>query len=165
MVNCVRCGVELTEKNQSQYYRKVGIKRCSKCEWKRQKEAHSKNPEHYAALNRAKVARWRLRHPEHDKEYYKNHKDEYSDRARKLLWKYKTDAFQQFGGKCRNCGNSDFRVLQINHKNGGGSKEGKFGIRMYMAIVKGTRNIKDIELLCANCNNVYEYERGIRKTP
>lgn len=34
------------------------------------------------------------------------------------------------------------------------------GSTLYTAIVKGRRSIADLDLRCANCNWIYEYERG-----
>ena len=64
------------------------------------------------------------------------------------------------------CGLSDYRVLQINHKNGGGSREyralrGRIDI-LIDTILSGIRSSDDLELRCANCNVLFEYERGVR---
>lgn len=67
--------------------------------------------------------------------------------------------------KCAKCGIADRKVLQINHKNGGGKKDirsYKNEYAFYRAILDGIRPIGDLELLCANCNIIYEYERGYR---
>jgi hypothetical protein len=61
-------------------------------------------------------------------------------------------AIEILGGKCVRCGFSDPRALQIDHVNGGGTKEIRviqnFGI--YRKILDG--NTSDYQLLCANCN-------------
>jgi len=84
-------------------------------------------------------------------------------------WKRRLKVLQILGGKCVRCGNADLRVLQINHIAGGGIKEyralnGHLG-KFYMAIVSGERRRDDLNLLCANCNVLYEYERGNRRLP
>ena len=66
------------------------------------------------------------------------------------------------GKKCERCGNEDPRVLQINHINGGGGHEIKArggSMYFYSAILDGSRAIGDLNVLCANCNIVHEYER------
>lgn len=71
-------------------------------------------------------------------------------------------AFEYLGNKCQVCDVNDWRMLQINHINGNGRKEvtGSQKHRLYRDIVAGKR--KDINLLCANHNALYEYERGKR---
>jgi hypothetical protein len=71
-------------------------------------------------------------------------------------------AISILGGKCMNCGETDLRVLQVNHLNGGGSKENsKRGARAVWAdVIKGNR--EDVDVRCANCNILYDYERGIK---
>jgi hypothetical protein len=57
--------------------------------------------------------------------------------------------------KCRKCGCSDLRVLEINHKNGNGNLEFKgyrSGYSFYNKILTGERLIVDLEVLCKVCN-------------
>lgn len=57
---------------------------------------------------------------------------------------------------CANCGCGDLRVLEVNHRNGGGRKEYKtllgLGYNMHYAIVKRNRLVDDLEVLCKVCN-------------
>ena len=70
---------------------------------------------------------------------------------------------QKLGGKCARCGETDWRVLQINHINGGGTKErARIGKKIYTDILKGKRE-GEYNMLCANCNILYEYNRGRRR--
>ncbi|HEX5508951.1 MAG TPA: hypothetical protein VFX37_10650, partial [Pseudolabrys sp.] len=60
---------------------------------------------------------------------------------------------------CVRCGCNNPKLLEINHKNGGGGKElkelkGKF----YRRIAKMERPIDDLELLCRPCNAVHALE-------
>lgn len=68
---------------------------------------------------------------------------------------------EYFGNVCNKCGNNDVRVLQINHINGQSQfykeNSGDYLIRWE------DKNFKDIEVLCSNCNILYEYERGNKK--
>lgn len=73
----------------------------------------------------------------------------------------KRKVVELLGGKCKGCGNTDIRVLQINHLNGGGRKE-VAGPLFYARILSGERAIDDLDLRCANCNIIYEYEVGRR---
>lgn len=69
------------------------------------------------------------------------------------------EALETMGGKCVECGFNDWRALQIDHVNGGGSQEfKKIGHRAaYKKAVKGDPNY---QLLCANCNWIKRYENN-----
>lgn len=76
--------------------------------------------------------------------------------------KIKVEAFSKFGSKCKKCGFEDLRALQLDHINGGGAKERRstklVGHRLYKAIVFGKRKIDDLQILCANCNQIKKME-------
>ncbi len=69
------------------------------------------------------------------------------------------------GNKYNKCGVSDERVLQVNHINGRDRDAGVWDCYsthdLYRDIVNGKRKY-DLNLLCANCNIIHEYERGNR---
>lgn len=70
------------------------------------------------------------------------------------------------GGECSECGNGDYRVLQLNHLNGQGREDARsYGTNydLYKAILKRKRTTEDLNLLCGNCNILYEYKTGRRK--
>lgn len=69
----------------------------------------------------------------------------------------KVRAFLVLGGKCRMCGSTDFRVLSLNHINGDGHREVKATERLYTQIKNSERD--DLELLCYNCQILYEWKR------
>ena len=60
------------------------------------------------------------------------------------------------GNKCRHCGFADMRALQIDHVNGGGSKQhGKLGRTSFYYLVRNELRegqFDNFQLLCANCN-------------
>ena len=62
------------------------------------------------------------------------------------------------GGKCAKCGFSDWRALQIDHINGGGSRERRHigAPRIFSKILRG--ETEGYQLLCANCNWIKRYE-------
>jgi hypothetical protein len=158
---CIKCGVLLAEGNWLPSFKKRGIGKCNKCHQALCDDWESRHLGH--ATKRS--ARWRERNPDHGKEYYAKHIEEAAERNRNRLWKYKQQAIAFLGGKCVVCGITDMRILQINHVNGGGSKENMFGEAMYKAIIQGTRIIEDLDVRCANHNLLYEYESGRRRTP
>lgn len=87
-----------------------------------------------------------------------------NQRRRNYLLRLKV--IKYLGGKCVGCGETDWRVLQTNHINGGGRKESykKGCVGIWKEIVNGERE-GDFDLRCANCNVRYEYEKGRRNDP
>lgn len=88
-------------------------------------------------------------------------------RKREIRRKLHQDVVAFFGGKCSNpgCNVTDWRILDVNHLNGGGREDIKKYGGYYVfcrAILDGRRPTDDLNLLCKNCNWLYDYERGIR---
>lgn len=68
-------------------------------------------------------------------------------------------------GECRRCKINDIRLLTINHINGKdevAKVKDRYGNSFYLDILLGRRTTDDLEVLCFNCNILYEYERGAR---
>jgi 5-methylcytosine-specific restriction endonuclease McrA len=63
------------------------------------------------------------------------------------------------GGECVRCGFDDWRALQIDHVNSGGTAEhqalGNGTTRFYAKVLA---NPDDYQLLCANCNTIKKWE-------
>lgn len=111
-------------------------KRQSKTEYKRKWRAMRKT----LGLPLANVEKMRIDHKNHHK-------------------RFRTRILEFFGTRCSVCGFDDFRALQVDHVNGGGSKEWKgksYGKRL--AMIKA--NPQNYQLLCANHNWIKKYERG-----
>lgn len=63
---------------------------------------------------------------------------------------------ETLGGCCKKCGIDDFRVLQINHINGyNGVYRAWDYTRRFVE-----KDFDGIEITCANCNILYEFEKG-----
>lgn len=92
------------------------------------------------------------RKKESDADRHRNRQSGYAYRTR-----LRGEVVQILGGKCSRCPVADFRCLQIDHVNGGGTKERqKIGpLAIYRKIIKGATNY---QLLCANCNWIKRYE-------
>lgn len=110
---------------------------------------------------------WRKNNKEkynhYQREYYMKNKNKFKDATMTYYQKLRKQVLDILGGKCKACGADDWRILQINHLNGGGSKElNQSPYRMYRAIVNSERNTDDLDCRCANCNILYEYETGRR---
>lgn len=55
--------------------------------------------------------------------------------------------------KCVNCGCDDYRIIEINHINGGGTKEkNRTNRQFFRDILNNHRTIDDLNLLCRVCN-------------
>lgn len=65
-------------------------------------------------------------------------------------------AIHALGGKCRRCGFSDTRALQIDHVNRNKRKESSYAAAR--KVLSG--NTTDYQLLCANCNWIKRAENG-----
>ena len=118
-----------------------------------------------------RVRIWRSKNPskhqEYCRQYYLDHKVERKEynKSREGIrqerrWKIKLQMIERLGGRCVRCGETDPRVLEINHINGGGGKERH--LAKAVLIVQGKRKTEDLDLRCANCNLIYEFEQGRR---
>ena len=87
------------------------------------------------------------------------------EHAKRSHWKLRKDIINLLGGKCIICGTTDLRLLNLNHKNGGGTTDRGHRINVYRELRKGIRDKDDYDVRCFNCNILYDYERGIRKVP
>ena len=136
-----------------------------------------KDPEKKAEYDRA----YRLRHKEEIAE--RKHLQYQKDREKWLnvakLWRknnplysrdrsrrIRTTVITYLGNRCVKCGNSDIRVLCIDHVNGGGCQERKaltyHGFLWKLKKAIDARNetiLSQYQLLCANCNAIKKFER------
>jgi hypothetical protein len=87
--------------------------------------------------------------------------------AQRHRWGQKQRVVDMLGGACVRCGMTDIRVLQFNHINGGGTRERE--VLTYFAFLRaaiaGNYDLNKIDLRCANCNVIFEYEQGRRRLP
>lgn len=92
-----------------------------------------------------------------DKEYVRN----LNRNARRRL---RDKTIDILGGKCVRCGFSDKRALQIDHINGGGSKERKertYKKQFHQVVIDSfIANEGKYQLLCANCNWIKRFEKN-----
>lgn len=77
-------------------------------------------------------------------------------------------ALQRVSGKkiprCVICGEKDARLLTFNHKKGGGyGKNANSGF--YSKVMNGKIPIKYLNVMCYNCNRLFEYIRGRLSVP
>jgi hypothetical protein len=84
---------------------------------------------------------------------------------RKADEKLRNQVLDLYGRKCNHCSyDSDARILQLDHVNGGGTIErkrlGHRGIRR-----KALKNPELYQLLCPNCNWIKKFDRGEKAQP
>lgn len=98
----------------------------------------------------------------------KEHKAERAKKQREIRKKVIFNIISNGNPVCNNCGCNDIRLLEINHKNGGGGKEMQKGKRtnaFRSDIYSGRRKTDDLELLCRVCNAKYYLEMKYGKIP
>ena len=101
----------------------------------------------------------RKRKAEYAKKWQQANKDKMKDNAKRTRRRLRLRVLEHLGGKCIRCGITDTRVLQIDHVNGGGSKERiVFTHRdeFHRKVLKDDANC--YQLLCANCNWIKRHE-------
>ncbi len=83
----------------------------------------------------------------------------YAIRRKRYYDKLRAQALAALGNACVRCGFDDWRALQIDHINGGGSQEKKqiHVESLYRRVIAGTPGY---QCLCANCNWIKRYENG-----
>ena len=100
---------------------------------------------------------------EYQKKYYKSHYfkgsklyKQLGEAHKKYHLSLRKKAIDVLGGPiCANCGCAVYRILEINHRDGGGNKEKrifKHRADFYRSIIKGKVNIVNYNILCRVCN-------------
>jgi len=111
------------------------------------------------------------KHPERMlalKKYNKEHRKERQKIANGRVKRVVFNILSNNNPKCENCGCNDTRLLEINHKNGGGGKELQGGKRTNVFmwdIYMGRRETSDLNLLCRVCNALHYLKIKFGKIP
>jgi hypothetical protein len=133
------------------------------------------NPERYKATHHAwylrnrerilqKTKRYSQEHPEQRRatrrRWRKNHPDRSAAQVRRKRARVRDIALRRIAGgvpRCAGCGCTDVRLLEVNHKNGGGRTEHrKLGAGVLVRLVaRGKRAIDDLDLRCKVCNALH----------
>lgn len=90
---------------------------------------------------------WRNMNKAHSREYHRQWSEEQREAIITIL-----------GGRCRKCGFTDRRALQVDHVDGGGNKERKDTKRATPTLARIIRYRSKYQLLCANCNWIKRHE-------
>lgn len=118
-----------------------------------------------STVSRCAVPGARERNMKAIQKYREAHPGLHNDNQLKYNLEVRTNVITLLGSKCSNCGETDVRILEVNHIDGGG-REDRRGYKnyqaFYAAILSKKKNVGNLDLLCANCNVLYEYQRGKR---
>lgn len=155
---CRRCGAKLIRgfvKDGGSWppsRQKVDDRLCNFCEKKRQADWKARNLEWVRRRGREKAMVRRKKDPERWKASARARTKRIHLRALGLVSRGRL--------MCCRCGCDDVSILQINHINGGGSRECRTGTpSFYGRILSGRRTISDLNILCAVCNWLDHVER------
>ena len=112
--------------------------------------------------NRKRAREWYKKHKDKADAWYHRHKKRMRELARLRWKKLRIRVINFLGGKCSGCGIADERVLQVDHKRGGGTKHrksmgGSAQFKIYKLVLKDIEH-KKFQLLCANCNWIKRLE-------
>ncbi len=94
---------------------------------------------------------------EQQKEYQRNWKRKrHQDERNKML--------SSLGGKCVDCGNEDFRVLEIDHVEPVRRADRHFqaGQNTIIAVKKGILKLSELAVRCANCHKIKTYNDRVK---
>jgi hypothetical protein len=85
--------------------------------------------------------------------YYENNKETVGEKRLAYRQAYRLRVIEHLGGKCKDCGFTDIRALQIDHVDGGGIKD-RAGLMygFWKKVLSDTSG--KYQLLCANCNAI-----------
>lgn len=122
-------------------------------------EHPNKQREYEARRDKAKRAKWQ-------KAYRTKHQAHFKELARlarfRRYWQARKAVIDALGGKCAECGFSDFRALECHHKYGEGNKErrNRMGtlVNDYRYYRQMLTHLQDYELLCSNCHAILNWD-------
>ena len=86
-------------------------------------------------------------------------KNDYKIFKKSYHWNKKLEILKELGNKCIKCGNEDLRVLDINHKDRKKKERPKHSYTWSWRIKEWRKNMKNLELLCANCHRIHTWEQ------
>lgn len=134
--------------------RKLKNSLCNECHYGRVNILNSKNKPRKISKKSEIVVKTKY---DVTKTPIKKRKSNYcSKKFNSVYYEYKRQIFDMFKNKCKGCGEKDPLVLQVDHINGGGSKQ-----RRKMNALDRCKHVlryrEQYQLLCANCNTRKKY--------
>lgn len=138
------------------------VKECKKKYYIKNREKILEKTKQYYQNNIEKKKEYSKKWLENNRESHKEYCKKYGEKTRMTVLNIIS------GGEphCVRCGCDDVRLLEINHKEGGGNQEYNNGIRLfYRNIRDGKRKTDDLELLCKICNAHHALELRFGELP
>lgn len=129
-------------------------------------EYYKRNKEHINeyALNRYYNNKEKIRNSrkEYEQEYHRVNYIKRREATRRYNQKKRAELISVLGGKCVKCGFDDVRALQVDHINGGGSKDNAntSGMKNKVMLDRIKSGDKSYQLLCANCNWIKRFNNN-----
>lgn len=146
---------------------------CRKCggDWEYDGKTLTTNCPFCGAVKEARVRKYHS-DPKAVKKLHDWNKKNWKEIYKKSSVIFKKRLFFRVSGlihpKCVRCGCDDIRLIEVNHKFGGGNKEyqkGKKVWKVHQDIVRFRRKTDDLELLCKPCNAIHYLEMKYGKLP
>lgn len=132
-----------------------------------QKKYYNEHKEYFKEYQKKWSSEHKGYHKKYDKKWDSEHKEQIKEHDKEIRVRI-LNLISNGLPHCVRCGCDDIRFLEINHKNGGGTKEiqgGKLVNEFYWNIYKGRRKTTDLEILCRVCNSWHYLELKYGKTP
>ncbi len=126
----------------------------------------------YRELHKEELRQKRINRTQEQKDTWENYRRKWREKTKearkRTLELLRLEVIKMFGGKCVRCGYcTNLRALQIDHINGGGTKEirkmGGDGYPRYYKRLLETSG-EGYQLLCANCNVIKKFEEDLLTT-
>ena len=110
------------------------------------------------------AARTKEQKAEYASRYYQEHKEELSGYYADYRVRIKKEMIAAYGGACKECGESDAIVLNLDHTNNDGAEKRreiglKGGFKFYAKLRNEGWPQEGYQLLCCNCNYRKEFYR------
>lgn len=91
---------------------------------------------------------------------YWNTNTKYKLRKKNNLWQRKKEIIKKLGSKCEICGNEDYRVLDIDHKDKSKKKMTRNEkTSLQKRVIEWGKNLDNLRILCANCHRIRTWEQ------
>lgn len=105
---------------------------------------------------------WRKEHPEQTRASWQAYRERNRDKERlynqSRRVRNRLEVLNALGGKCVRCSYDDWRALQIDHINGGGTQERKQQTSIDRYYRDMLQSPEKYQVLCANCHQIKRYE-------
>jgi len=161
MKECVYCG-RVFEPRHSLH--KYCSPLCKQYEWnKRHPDAVKRKQKKWREKNREKLKEYGRIHTQRRMERYRLDEDyrrRYLEKRKLHLEKIRLEIIRGLGGRCRRCGTSDTRVLQVHHSSLKDTPRG-WASRIYALRYQLNEGKDNLELLCANCHIIRHIECNV----